>query len=243
MYAIENFLDIYNPRIRQVENSNCAIGRSLRENLNYGNSTYVEKGPNPEKLCTLGCDPNYPFLGYQTLNTFQDLNTLKDYNVVENETDAGNVGLVQNVNYKHIRLENSSMKPVLVCITNEGRTFPPGSTFQSLGMKPQLMLKTAEVRNLSVNMPGEKYQFIWLFSPIDGKLLNTPHPIRWHINQFVLIEGVRNGDNVIKNNVCNNNTIVQGKPLNIPIKLSKPEFQKNHSLWWIMDFKTPGFKN
>ena len=232
---------------------NCATGRSLRENLNYGKSTQccgINAFPSKKILCQNGCDPYYPFVVKQdSLGNYEDVNTVKDYRILQNEQDPGNVSLPININSKHIRLENNSMKPVLVYITTAGNSFGEcAPTYSKMGFKPQFLLLGGQVRDLGVNMPDEKPQFIWLFDPITGILLNSPHIIRRQANQFVIIEGVHASSGLAAK-VCNDANQVKNKPFNVfPPKLSSPEYDIQDgkykvSVWWIMDMYTSGFKN
>jgi len=222
----------------------CMYGNNLRMNLNYkgnGGCSACKSHANPENLCKYGnCDPSYPYL---TNLDGTDKNTVKDYRILENKQDPGDVSLVQNVNTKHIRLESNTMKPLLVAISTQGRQFECTDTFTTLGLKPQFLLKGGQVRDLSVNMPGERMQYIFLFNPENGGIVNTPHPIRAHINQFVVNEGNHSSQSVL-NNICNNNTQHKGVPFNTwPPKMSAPEYSKKGSLFWIFDMKSVGFKN
>ena len=118
------------------------------------------------------CDPPYPYF---------DFNTVKDYRTLENQQDPGQVSIRQNVSTRHVRVENNSKKDILIGINiHQDFLFRP---------KPQFLLRGGEVRDLAINIPGERQQFLWSYSPITGKVLGDPHPMRWNINTFVINEG------------------------------------------------------
>lgn len=133
--------------------------------------------PLPKQFCMNSEFCNPPSVYYTE-------NKVKDYMILENHRDPGQISLRQNINVKHIRIENNSKKDVLVgiCLSGDIFTVP----------HPQFMLKGGQSKDLGVNMPGERIQYIWLFHPINKKLLNTPHPIRNHINSYTLIEALNN---------------------------------------------------
>lgn len=130
-------------------------------------------GPEKGYHKTRFCDPPYPYI---------DSNVVKDYKMLENHPDPGQVTLRQNISTKHVRIENSSYSDVLVGIdiTRDPHHAP----------KPKFMLYGGQVKDLAVNMPGERLQFIWLFDPKTGKPINDPHPMRYQTNLFVVIEGL-----------------------------------------------------
>lgn len=109
------------------------------------------------------------------------INIVKDYRVLENQQDPGAVSLMQNVNTRHIRIENNSSYPLLIGInlTRDWTERP----------SPQFLLRGGEARDLAVNMPGQNTQFMWIYSPITNKVVADPHPLRWNINQYVIMEG------------------------------------------------------
>jgi len=118
------------------------------------------------------CDPSRPFITQ---------NRVKDYRTLENQQDPGQVSLRQNINSKHVRIENNSKNDVLVGIDIHRN--PHNQP------KPKFLLRGGEVRDLAVNMPGEILQYIWLYDSRTGKILNDPHAMQNHMNQFVVIEG------------------------------------------------------
>ncbi len=130
-------------------------------------------GPREGYYKTPLCDPPYPYI---------DTNTVKDYRVLENHRDPGQVRLRQNINTKHARVENNSTKDVWVGIdiTRNPNHPPP----------PRFLLKGGEVRDLAVNMPGERLQYLWLYDPVTKQVLNDPHPMHNHMNMFVVLEGM-----------------------------------------------------
>lgn len=115
------------------------------------------------------------------INPFPNFNIVKDYRVLENQQDPGQVAIRQNVNTKHIRIENNSKKDLLVGL-NLYHDFPHRP-------KPQFLLRGGEVRDLAINMPGEAQQFLWYYSPDTLRVLGDPHPLRWNINTFAINEG------------------------------------------------------
>jgi len=131
---------------------------------------------NEEPLCMEDdrlCNPFFPYYNN---------NIVKDYRVLENEQDPGNVSLRQNINVKHARLENNSSKDVLVGIDITRNPYE--------APLPKFLLRGGEVRDLAVNMPGERMQYIWLYDPLTKRRLNEPHPMLYHINTFVINEGL-----------------------------------------------------
>lgn len=118
------------------------------------------------------CNPPYPYL---------DMNIVKDYRTLENQQDPGQVSIRQNVNTRHVRLENNSKKSYLIGI-NLYNYFP-------YRPKPQFLLRGGEVRDLAVNMPGQKMQYIWTYDPVTNRVTGDPHTMRQNINTYVLNEG------------------------------------------------------
>lgn len=109
------------------------------------------------------------------------VNIVKDYRTLENQQDPGMVSLRQNINTRHIRIENSSTKDVLIGInTYSDYRYRP---------KPQFLLRGGEVRDLAINMPGQISQWIWMYSPITGRVLGDPHITKWFANTYVIREG------------------------------------------------------
>ncbi len=135
-------------------------------------NSYFEP-PHREWSRTPGCNPPYPYF---------DVNRVKDYRMLENHEDPGQVSLRQNINGRHVRVENSTNSAVLVGISicRDPHQQP----------KPKFHLRSGEVRDLSINMPGERLQFLWLFDPKTGHVLNDPHAMHNHMNLFSLIEGL-----------------------------------------------------
>lgn len=127
--------------------------------------------------CDLYCAQYNSYWG-----TYPPVNTVKDYRVLENQQDPGNVSLRQNINTKHVRLENDSEKDILVGIDVSVSCQP----------RKKFILHGGQVRDLAVNLPDETTQFVWLYDPMNGQLLNNPHPIRRHINQMAIKEGTNN---------------------------------------------------
>lgn len=129
-------------------------------------------GPMRMFRMTKWCDPFYPYY---------DVNTVKDYRTLENQQDPGQVSIRQNVNSRHVRIENNSKKDVLIGI-NLYRLF-------DYRPKPQFLLRGGEVRDLAIAMPGERIQYMWTYDPASMRTIGDPHPLRWNINTFVINEG------------------------------------------------------
>lgn len=129
--------------------------------------------------------PNYDFSRYSCeCKVYDDnKNTLKDYKVLENQRDVGQISLRQNINSRHVRIENISTSPVWVGVDIKRDHHNPPS--------PQIMLRGGEVRDIGINMPGERLQYLFLMTQC-GKLLGDPHAMHNHMNQFSIIRGENN---------------------------------------------------
>lgn len=108
-------------------------------------------------------------------------NTLKDYYMLENMNDPGNVSLRQNLDSRPVRIENNSRKDVLVTFSVHCSVHDPP--------QPKFLLRSGESRTVSINLPGEPMQYIWLFDPRTKQVINKPHPARYYMNLYVLLEG------------------------------------------------------
>jgi hypothetical protein len=147
----------------------------------YEEDPVYETVRNPQKH---GGDSNNYFTSFPYGKTLdKSVNITKDYQMLENHPDPGQVTLRQNVNVKHLRIENNSDKPVDVAITTfqyaDEDTYP----------KPLFRIEPKAVKDLGVNPPGGPTQFIWLFDIDSGNLVNDVHAIHNQVNQVVLNEG------------------------------------------------------
>jgi len=109
-------------------------------------------------------------------------NTVKDYFTLENTTDVGTITLRRNIDVRRIRLDNNT--PYVLAIGIYPYRYQPGGSPQ-----PQFLLDPGSTRFLGVNQPGSDLQFIYAYDHDSGKLINTPHPINYHSNQFVIQGG------------------------------------------------------
>lgn len=119
---------------------------------------------------------------------YDTTNRVKNYNSLEKVNEANSVALRQNINGRHVRIENSSLRDVMVGISIDHKKFIPRKNDTYAMFK----LRGGEVIDLSVNAPGDRTQYIWLFCPHDGRVLNTPHYMFFHINQYVITQGQNN---------------------------------------------------
>lgn len=109
-------------------------------------------------------------------------NTVKDYFTLEGTTDVGTISLRRSVDVKRIRIDNDT--PYRLGIGIVPYRYTPECSPQ-----PQFILEPGSTRYLGVNMPGDNLQFIYAYDTENGKLINTPHPIDYHENQFVIRGG------------------------------------------------------
>lgn len=108
--------------------------------------------------------------------------TLKDYFTLEGTTDPGTISLRRSIDVKRVRLDNDTPYDLAIAIIPYRYT-PQGAP------QPQFVLNAGSTRFLGVNQPGDNLQFIHVYDHETGNLINTPHPIDYHNNQFVIRGG------------------------------------------------------
>ena len=106
-----------------------------------------------------------------------NLNLVKDYGGMQGGLHPM---LRNNINIKRVLLENGSRYDVLVSIHGSMDGDP----------KSKFILYRGESINLGVNPSGNDPQYIWVFDINSKKLINTPHIINRHINNFVITNGL-----------------------------------------------------
>lgn len=109
-------------------------------------------------------------------------NTVKDYTLLEGTTDFGTISLRRNIDTRRVRLDNST--PYTLAIAIETYRYTPECSPQ-----PIFILEGGSSRTLGVNPSGDNLQFIYVYDYEGGKLINTPHPIHFHNNTFVIRSG------------------------------------------------------
>jgi hypothetical protein len=118
--------------------------------------------------------------GYEWYLPSNAYNIVRDYNVNQGFTHASDnhVQTVRDINTRHIRVDNSALRPVGIAL----------ATYYCQGPVPkkQYTMGPGESKDLSINSFGGPMQYLYLLDPVTGELVGQPTAVNTRSNAFVI---------------------------------------------------------